>query len=167
MVFANVSYQYPGVAEERFLFENNPIIGDQRFANFFKLPQEPIDGGSLDPGHVGYTTILRNGLLMAFNTLTAQWQQWGGAAGANGTDQIGGVLYRDVNTQLDGADRDYWVGSIYVGGMWNVNKLIIPEAASGATLGIVGKAVLNYTEADIRASIANLKLVRLSDEHKQ
>jgi hypothetical protein len=107
---------------------NNPwlqVIGSQRL----------FDATARDAGNVGYTDVLRPGLLLT-KTAGGKFIQWGAVTNF-ATDKIEGILLSTLAMQREGVNADRWYGYVLLGGFAKVNGLIVPGEARA---GIVGHA---------------------------
>lgn len=155
---AGIHYLEPGVEGIVQTSENQVFYGDNRYWNFWKLQQALIAGVSRDSANPDDATILRAGLLMAFNQVTNKWQPYDGVgAGNTGLQEVSGILYASINTQKDGSDQDRYLNAIAVGGFWRAEGVFL--------LGESGPGFNGPIQAAARVSIADLQ-VRLSDEQE-
>ena len=100
-----------------------------------------IKASSVDAGNTGYTSILRQGLLMGIDLDTDELVPWDPTA-TDGSEYIWGILDRTVNMHNAlGADTARLTGPIMVGGGVLSNKLIIPGETD---LGLSADADLEY-----------------------
>ena len=155
---AQISYFEPGVEGLLQTDEGAVFYGTSSYWNVFKLNQALIDGASRDAGNTGKTTILRVGLIMAYNTTTNKWTPWV-SGGMNGTGKVSGILFASIDTQFNGADKDRYVGAISVGGLWKSEGLILP--------GETSRGITGATAAAFRTAMGtDMPWVRLSDHHQ-
>lgn len=122
----------PGQGSLETTFENE-VLWDRFPAH--ELKGALILSSTVDAGNSGQTNILRPGLLMARYTSGAnvnQYTVWS-PTGANGTDQIAGVLRHAINMEdASGTARSRWTGVIVVGGGILSSSIIVPgNAAAG------------------------------------
>ena len=91
------------------------LYGGTQLAQLVLVPYAIIDGAARDPGNTGFTTVLRNGLIMGQITATGRWKQWESGA-TDGSQFARGILvYGPMNTQLNGANADRFHANILVG----------------------------------------------------
>ena len=156
---AGIAYLEPGVEGVLETYESAVFYGPASYWNVFKLNQGLIDGASRDAGNTGQTTILRAGLIMAYNTTTGKWVPWV-SGGMDGTGKVSGILFASIDTQFNGADKDRFAGVISVGGLWKSEGLLLP--------GNTSRGISGATAAAFRTAMASdMPWVRLSDIHQQ
>ena len=107
----------PGMGSEQYCLEHDIsglVYGSIHHQTL--LPYALVDGSSTDTGNTSNTTVLRIGLVMAYNTSAKKWQPFE-SAGSNGIGSPGGILLElGLNTQLNGASTDRWLATIMVMG---------------------------------------------------
>jgi hypothetical protein len=117
----------------------NILYGGTQLAQLVLVPYAVIDGAARDAGNPGFTTVLRNGLIMGQVAATGRWRQFDPGA-SDGTQFARGILvYGTMNTQLNGANADRFHANILVG-----RCCINPEGvclASSATYGLARTGV--------------------------
>tara|TARA_R100001086_G_C11847533_1_gene260534 strand:+ start:4036 stop:4854 length:819 start_codon:yes stop_codon:yes gene_type:complete len=95
-----------------------------------------IDGSARDAGNVGYTDVLRPGLLLGKVTSSGKLKEWNPDA-TDGTENIYGVLGYSQKMQRMGSNADRWLGWVYCWGFLKADRIYIPGNAS---TGISGDA---------------------------
>ena len=107
-----------------------------------------IDSTSLDVGNVGYTDVLRPGMIMGKMNTGDAWMPLDDTPGAGetGIEYALGVLSYAQKMQRLGTAADRWVGWIMVGGAVKARNLLVPPSAS---YGLSG----NASEHIIRAQM--------------
>ena len=91
--------------------------GSQALQQMILAPYALVSGAARDAGNTGFTTVLRQGLIMAQITASGLWMQFDNSA-SDGTQYARGILlWSGLNTQLAGANANRWMAYILVGGV--------------------------------------------------
>lgn len=115
-----------------------------------------VDSATTDAGNTGYTSVLRPGLLMGKVTATDKLKAFA-VAGTDGTEDIYGILKKDLRMDVAGTAQTRMTGAIIVGGFVDPNFVVLSTSTSK---GIVG----NASEFHIRKLLIQAGF-RLTDAH--
>lgn len=138
----------PGIRDAVETYENQFWVG-RRESAFYE--DKFIDGSARDTGNTANTAILRPGLLMGEIAATGKLVQWAPSA-SDGSQFIFGILDSSLNMLRLNANQDRFTGMIFMSGVVQANKLIIPGNAS---LGIAGDA----NEWNVRTQLSNRNIL--------
>jgi len=142
MVYGGIINQTPGVGALYETVEKIVGWGPSTYFNYFRM-SGVIDGASRDDSHTDNTTLLRPGLLMAYNQTTQRWMPYDSALGATVGGTIGSIFLRPESMQLHNADVDRFGGYLLRPGApikWKA--LLTNDGTAGTVSGHASKAAI-------------------------
>lgn len=126
-----------------------------------------ISGASRDTGNVGFTDVLRPGLLLTKNA-DGDFIEWGSVV-SKAVDPIQGVLLMSLKVTRNGVNTDRFIGHILLGGFVKCKGIIVPGTAAAGILGNADEALIrkkmlfNFTFDDDQTKSLASELWRADD----